>query len=138
MTMIIIITLLSIFFSALLPTCSSLQIQLQPSLLQHEGAVNAHKQQLSLPTLPRKLKFAEKVKEYDEARDLASHKQEDSLPAATFTGRQYHRKQNMVLGNKGTRQEWMEGDDHSEYFTMDYTSVRRRRPIHNKQLPVGP
>ncbi|KAK9934948.1 hypothetical protein M0R45_022069 [Rubus argutus] len=40
----------------------------------------------------------------------------------------------------GTRQEWMEGDDEdtSAFFTMDYSKVRRRRPIHNKSLkPKG-
>lgn len=47
-------------------------------------------------------------------------------------------KQNMEVGSKGTRQEWMESDDPSQYFTMDYNRVKRRRPIHNKQLPVGP
>lgn len=36
---------------------------------------------------------------------------------------------------KGTRQEWMEEE---VAFTMDYHRVRRRRPIHNKQVPVGP
>lgn len=44
----------------------------------------------------------------------------------------------MKLGNKGTRQEWMEEEDPSQYFTMDYNRVKRRRPIHNKKLPVGP
>lgn len=43
-------------------------------------------------------------------------------------------KQDMVVGNKGTRQEWMEEE---VAFTMDYHRVRRRRPIHNKQVPVA-
>ncbi|XP_057448059.1 uncharacterized protein LOC130739701 [Lotus japonicus] len=137
MELIIFITLLNIFFSALLPsTCSSSQIQLQPSL-HHQGSVNVHAHdQLPLPTLPRKLRFAEKVDESGgEAKDLASHKEKDSLP----TGKKYDRKQNMVLGNKESRQEWIEGeDDTSKYFTMDYHGVRRRRPIHNKHLPVTP
>ena len=38
----------------------------------------------------------------------------------------------------GTMQEWMERADLSQFFTMDYSQVRRRRPIHNKSLPVGP
>lgn len=34
---------------------------------------------------------------------------------------------------KGTRQEWIEGSDTThEFFTMDYSHVRRRWPIHNK------
>ncbi|CAJ1931817.1 unnamed protein product [Sphenostylis stenocarpa] len=98
------------------------------------GAVNTNLK-LSLPAVPRKLRFTEKVKEDEEARDLGSHKQDNSFTAA---GKQYHRKQNMVLGKKGTKQEWMEVDDPSQYLTIDYTRVRRRRPIHNKNLPVGP
>ncbi|XAR65318.1 hypothetical protein NMG60_11009403 [Bertholletia excelsa] len=42
-------------------------------------------------------------------------------------------------GRRGTRQEWVEeGPDASLFFTMDYSKVRRRRPIHNKSIPVGP
>ncbi|WOH13429.1 hypothetical protein DCAR_0832939 [Daucus carota subsp. sativus] len=38
-----------------------------------------------------------------------------------------------------TWREWVEeGSDSSQYFTMDYSRVRRRRPIHNKSLPVAP
>lgn len=39
-----------------------------------------------------------------------------------------------------TWREWVEaeGSDTSQYFTMDYSHVRRRRPIHNKSLPVAP
>ncbi|KAG4403241.1 hypothetical protein AAZX31_01G060200 [Glycine max] len=138
MELIIIITLLSFSFSYLIPTSSS-QIQLEPSLQLEDGntgaVVNTNLQLSDLPTIPRKLRFTEKVKEVDEARDLASNKQQEGSFAS---GKQYHRKQNMVLGKKGTRQEWMEVDDPSQYFTVDYTRVRRRRPIHNKQLPVGP
>lgn len=44
------------------------------------------------------------------------------------------------LGRGQTWQQWMDenGGDSSEFFTMDYSRVRRRRPIHNKGLPVGP
>ncbi|XP_047169561.1 uncharacterized protein LOC124838087 [Vigna umbellata] len=136
MELLIIITLLTFSFSSLLPT-SSAHIQLQPSALQLQddnmGTGNTNLQ-LSLPAVPRKLRFTEKVKEDEKARDLGPQKQDDSFAAE----KQYHRKQNMVLGNKGTRQEWMEVDDPSQYFTMDYTRVRRRRPIHNKKVPVGP
>lgn len=54
-----------------------------------------------------------------------------------ITGKQdlEQQKQDMVVGNKGTRQEWMEEE---VAFTMDYHRVRRRRPIHNKQVPVAP
>ncbi|KAE9605612.1 hypothetical protein Lal_00024619 [Lupinus albus] len=137
MGFIITITLLSIFFlSALLPPSTSLHTQLQYSVQHQEliEAVNANKQQLSLPVLPRKLSFTNKVQEYAEVGDLASHKQKDSLPA----GKQYHKKQNMVVGSKGTNQEWLKGDNPTKYFTMDYPIVRRKRPIHNKHLPFVP
>ncbi|WJX63292.1 hypothetical protein P8452_48198 [Trifolium repens] len=122
MELIKIITFLSLLFSSLQHSCSSSQIQSNPPLV-----VNAH-QQLSLPTMHRKLRiFTKKVKESDEARD------------SLLGGKESKKKQNMEVGNKGTRQEWMEeADDPSQYFTMDYTRVKRRRPIHNKKLPVGP
>lgn len=44
----------------------------------------------------------------------------------------------LTRGNRGTRQEWLEGPDTSLYYTMDYANVQRRRPIHNKALPLGP
>ncbi|WJX57964.1 hypothetical protein P8452_43468 [Trifolium repens] len=133
MELIKIITFLSLLFSSLQHSFSSSQIQSHPPLVG--GVVNAH-QQLSLPTMHRKLRiFTKKIKESDEARDFVSHKEKDSL----LGGKESKKKQNMEVGNKGTRQEWMEeADDPSQYFTMDYTRVKRRRPIHNKKLPVGP
>ncbi|CAL0315267.1 unnamed protein product [Lupinus luteus] len=131
MGLITIITLLTIFFSALLSPSTSLHIQLQPSLHQ-QGMIDAvngnnYRQQLSLPALPRKLRFIDKVEEYAEVRDLASHKQNDYLPAV----KQYRRIQNMMVGMKNSKQEWMEGDNPSKFFTMDYHNVRKRPPIHN-------
>ncbi|CAL0318172.1 unnamed protein product [Lupinus luteus] len=136
MGLIITITLLSIFFSSLLPPSTSLHIQLQYSVQGQDmiEAINANKQQLSLPALPRKLSFNKKDQEYAGVGDLASHKQKDSLPA----GKQYHKKQNMMVGRKGTKQEWLKEDNPSKYFTMDYPIVRRKRPIHNKHLQVVP
>ncbi|KDP31405.1 hypothetical protein JCGZ_11781 [Jatropha curcas] len=60
---------------------------------------------------------------------------------ASFSGKAHNKEQNLIIhGNRGTRQEWMEelGPDTSQYFTMDYSHVKRRIPIHNKGLPVGP
>ena len=34
-------------------------------------------------------------------------------------------------GSKGTRQEWVDEEDPSQYFAKDYADVGRRRPIHN-------
>ncbi|CAL5189112.1 unnamed protein product [Lathyrus oleraceus] len=127
MELIKIITFLNLFFSSLQPTFSSLQTQ-SHTTIQHQGILNAHRK-LYLPIiLHRKPTFTEKVKESDEAIDLVSHKKEDSLP----TGKEKKKKQKMAVGRKGTRQEWMESEDPSEYFTMDYNRVKRRRPIHNK------
>ncbi|PIA57635.1 hypothetical protein AQUCO_00600393v1 [Aquilegia coerulea] len=40
-------------------------------------------------------------------------------------------------GKRGTRQKWV--DAHMwQYFTMDYSHVRRRRPVHNKSRPIRP
>lgn len=52
-------------------------------------------------------------------------------------------KEQLVVehGSKGgTWQEErvLEGADTSEFFTMDYSKVRRRRPVHNKSTPFGP
>lgn len=44
-----------------------------------------------------------------------------------------------VRGSRGRRQQWKEGGpDLSHYLTMDYSNVRRRRPIHNKSFPAAP
>jgi hypothetical protein len=50
------------------------------------------------------------------------------------------KEQVVVHGSRGsTWQEWMdERADTSEFYTMDYSQVRRRRPVHNKSMPVGP
>ncbi|XP_058772223.1 protein GOLVEN 6-like [Vicia villosa] len=127
MELIKIITFLILFFSSLQPTVSSLQTQ-SHTTIQHQGILNA-RQKIYLPVLHRKLIFTKKVKESDKARDLESHKKKDSLPA----GKENKKKQKMEVGKKGTRQEWMESEeDPSQYFTMDYNRVKRRRPIHNK------
>ena len=58
-----------------------------------------------------------------------------------FTGKE--QKMKVAIGRKekkkaGKREEWEEGEDATQYFTMDYSRVRRRRPIHNKSTPVAP
>lgn len=47
----------------------------------------------------------------------------------------FQKEKESVQRSSGTRQEWMEGEDTSEFFTMDYSKVRRRLPIHNKSRP---
>lgn len=59
-------------------------------------------------------------------------------------GTKQHEKEENVMNRagKGTLRssEWDEDEDlkKSEYFTMDYGWVRRRRPIHNKKIPFVP
>lgn len=53
-------------------------------------------------------------------------------------GKTNNKEKGVMHGSKGTWREWVEGTDTSQYFTMDYSHVKRRRPIHNKALPVGP
>lgn len=55
-----------------------------------------------------------------------------------FVGNKPQRNKDEVVlhGSKGTWQEWAEGTDTSNFFTMDYSKVKRRRPIHNKSIPV--
>ncbi|XP_039025536.1 probable root meristem growth factor 8 [Hibiscus syriacus] len=80
----------------------------------------------STVVLPRKLRFTEefafKGNEAVAQHSISSTKKNEDVPGKT--------KQK----EHGRRQQWAEGD----YFTMDYPRVRRRRPIHNKSLPVGP
>lgn len=55
------------------------------------------------------------------------------------TGNKPDKKEGQVQKkDKGTWQEWIEGNkDTSEFFTMDYSHVKRRRPIHNKSVPIS-
>ncbi|KAF2282930.1 hypothetical protein GH714_043247 [Hevea brasiliensis] len=97
--------------------------------------------QFSLPaaTLPRKLRVIldEKAAPVNDHKSQGSTSS-DILQRGDISGKPYQKEENVLRGSRGTRQEWAEGTDTSQYFTMDYSHVRRRRPIHNKALPVGP
>ncbi|XP_044490204.1 protein GOLVEN 6 [Mangifera indica] len=117
------------------PFASSLQIQVQSS---HEKAIEV--QLADLPTLPRKLRITAEVSvtqhEGTDTRSRNKQKHEHELFQA---GKKTHNKEKGEMhGSRGTWEEWVERTDTSEYFTMDYSNVKRRRPIHNKALPVGP
>ncbi|KAK9191544.1 hypothetical protein WN943_020157 [Citrus x changshan-huyou] len=107
---------------------ASLEIQLQPT---HD--VQAKEVQLSRLTLPRKLRVLTAEVKGLEAQDKMTHKEDVS---AGNTNRLNNKEQGVKPGG-GTRQEWVEGGDTSQYFTMDYSHVKRRRPIHNKSLPAA-
>ncbi|CAK9177521.1 unnamed protein product [Ilex paraguariensis] len=124
----IVITTLCIGLSVVLTTCDSHQIQLQSS---HE---QAHDIQLNLHTLPRKLKLTEKVITNSGDKDLVPYNKRNQVSSVKL----HLKEANMKHSRKGTWREWVERTDTSKYFTMDYSYVRRRRPIHNQSLPVGP
>ncbi|GMJ13423.1 root meristem growth factor 8, GOLVEN 6 [Hibiscus trionum] len=113
----IFITVLCFSFFALQTPCISLQIQSQPA--NEQG--NTTKALCSSPLLvPRKLRFTQGVA-------VAQHSISSTEKKGDVSGTGKQKEQ-------GRRQQWVEGD----YFTMDYSGVRRRRPIHNKSMPVGP
>ncbi|KAF8378536.1 hypothetical protein HHK36_029879 [Tetracentron sinense] len=122
MELIVITTVLCITLSILIAPCASFHIQVHSS---HE---QVHDLQLSLAELPRKLRptIQERIVKGYEGKDFKP----DSKQKGALSG--------MMHGRGETMQEWMERRDSWKYFTMDYTPVRRRRPIHNKAVPVGP
>ncbi|KAA8532852.1 hypothetical protein F0562_033031 [Nyssa sinensis] len=95
----------------------------------------AHDPQFALTTLPRKLRLLEEA-------TLTGHGGEDFVSynkqKEAFSGKQQEKEADMMHASKGTWKEWVERTDTSQFFTMDYSHVRRRRPIHNKFVPVGP
>ncbi|KAM3269300.1 putative protein isoform X2 [Capsicum chacoense] len=91
-----------------------------------------HEVNVTIPLSSRKLKFNE------QPNVKSSGNQMNLVPLNTakqdpLTGKE-HEGAKMVHARKGTRQEWIEGKDTSNFFTMDYNWVRRRRPIHNKSV----
>ncbi|XP_042020712.1 uncharacterized protein LOC121768311 [Salvia splendens] len=87
-------------------------------------------------SLPRKLKLLEVANVKGLAYNgimLQKRLLEDSA------GEKRIGKEDEVMTTKrGTWREWVESPNKSEYFTMDYSWVRRRRPIHNKHIPLIP
>ncbi|TYI36288.1 hypothetical protein E1A91_A03G121900v1 [Gossypium mustelinum] len=122
-------------FFALQTTCTSLQIQLQSSSEQGKGV------ELTPPTvqLPRKLRFAEEVAKQLQGNVAQAHSISSTKKLEDVSGKAKQKEEATVRGNRGRRQQWKEGGpDLSHYLTMDYSNVRRRRPIHNKSFPVAP
>ncbi|CAN0896256.1 hypothetical protein LINGRAHAP2_LOCUS18377 [Linum grandiflorum] len=91
--------------------------------------------------LPRKLRLLEEVASIEVDRnnngdhrlhDDNMYKEEDG--ASTLSGKSYDDKK-----EKEDEDEEEEGIDTTQYYTtMDYSRVRKRRPIHNKSLPRSP
>ncbi|CAN6727537.1 unnamed protein product [Malus baccata var. baccata] len=121
------------------PSCASLQTQLLPS---NKQAAAKNELQVSLPTLPRKLRFTVKVAE-QEGKDSSaySNHKENALAGGKKPRTQKEDEKVQVVERSRsaeTRQERMEKEDTPEFFTMDYQSVRRRSPIHNSFPAVSP
>ncbi|XP_039007025.1 probable root meristem growth factor 8 [Hibiscus syriacus] len=134
MELTVFITVLWFAFFALQAPCTSLEMKLHASDEQAAKGVELSQ----YPSLPRKIRFTEEavaVKVNDVHHSISSTKHKEHV-----SGKAYQKEEaRLVHGSRGTRQEWVEsGADISHYFSMDYTHVRRRRPIHNKSLPVGP
>ncbi|KAJ4972606.1 hypothetical protein NE237_005780 [Protea cynaroides] len=88
---------------------------------------------ISLTELPRKLRPVE------EPSIVKRYKTEDSKPEANkkedLPGKIH--SQMMLNGREGTRHRWIQRKDRWQFFTMDYSQVRRRRPINNKVMPTS-
>ncbi|EEF47693.1 hypothetical protein RCOM_1466910 [Ricinus communis] len=149
MELLVIFTSLCICLSMLVTPCAGFQTEEQPS---HKGQGIGADEMHSLPTLPRKLRVLldkaalpaanqlvhvltpeQQVKGHGGQVSTSNNKQKRDL-----SGKAHHGEESMINASRGTRQEWAEGTDTSQFLTMDYSHVRRRRPIHNKSLPVGP
>ncbi|KAI7754128.1 hypothetical protein M8C21_014872 [Ambrosia artemisiifolia] len=96
----------------------------------------ANDYQLDDPVLPRKLMAKNKDDGHD-AKDLVSfNMQHKAFAVKPHNGEAEAAKVMVHIAARGTRQEWIEGSDSThEYFTMDYSHVKRRSPIHNKSFP---
>ncbi|KAJ4959664.1 hypothetical protein NE237_019574 [Protea cynaroides] len=114
--------------SLLVTPCSAHQTHVFSSLDQVY-----HDLGISLTNLPRKLRPVEEpiVRrcKTDDSKSEANNKQDFSDKIHSPV---------MLPGKEGTRQRWIEGKDMWQFFTMDYSQVRRRQPVHNKAVPTRP
>ncbi|WCJ35780.1 hypothetical protein M5689_017015 [Euphorbia peplus] len=105
--------------------CVTTQIQDQSSShaqVKYEASSSILKElHFSSSTLPRKLRVLSVTIDDDATQ--------------TFTPDKSGKANEKGEKKKKQSKEWMEA---SEYLTMDYRHVTRRRPIHNKSLPVAP
>ncbi|XP_071926261.1 uncharacterized protein [Coffea arabica] len=125
-----IISVLGILLTFMLSPCASFQILAQTP---HEQDHLQH----SFPALSRKLKFHQEanVKTVGNKHHYMPYEMQDEA----LQDESHHKEAKLVHARKGTsRQERMEGADAAQFFTMDYMPVRRRRPVHNKFVPVAP
>ncbi|KAF8039191.1 hypothetical protein BT93_B1674 [Corymbia citriodora subsp. variegata] len=127
--------ILSLSMLLLASSYASRQVHALPSLQQAQEAPL-----LSPLNSPRKLGLFEQVTIKGRDKEVSPAQQkwkEDKSGGEGARGRE-PATTTLGKGKRGTWREWAEGADSTHYFTMDYSQVRRRRPIHNKSLPVGP
>ncbi|KAF3431633.1 hypothetical protein FNV43_RR26364 [Rhamnella rubrinervis] len=127
-------TLMCLALSAALFTpCASLPIDHE---VQSSHSQQASEFQVEIPTLSRKLRFTQDLTVVvgREGSDMITSNKEQK---ENLQGKADDKEHVMMHGNRGTRQELVEVTDPSMFFTMDYSQVKRRPPIHNKSLPFS-
>ncbi|KAL0327093.1 UNVERIFIED_CONTAM: hypothetical protein Sangu_1787300 [Sesamum angustifolium] len=133
--------------SFLLAPCSSTASDqaIRQKPLQQYGNSAVHQEHFTLLSLPRKLNLHEEAAVKKSCADDKDHLPRKKLMEKASSGkkRQDEKEENMRVhdeqaAGRGTWREWVESPRRSEYFTMDYAWVRRRRPIHNKKIPFVP
>ncbi|KAL7149238.1 hypothetical protein ABFS83_05G026200 [Erythranthe nasuta] len=92
-----------------------------------------HQAKLTLHLLPRKLKLEEEASSSVKSLGENSHMPLEKLMEASSGKKENTKKEENVVNRKAAG-----GKGASEYLTVDYNWVRRRRPIHNKQIPFLP
>ncbi|KAL2559149.1 putative root meristem growth factor 8 [Forsythia ovata] len=136
MELLTIIATCFVLLSFMFAPCASDQVQVKKSLKKAHDAV-----ELNLLPLPRKLKLNEEgIAKSVEEKYFGLYKRNMEASSSTPGNKLHQKEKNLMHPGKGTWKKWTDhqGAKKSEYFTMDYGWVRRRRPIHNKHVPVGP
>ncbi|KAL3644605.1 hypothetical protein CASFOL_009785 [Castilleja foliolosa] len=135
MDFLIVLVTLCVAVLIMLPTCASDQVNAQKSLKQN-GNSAAQQAKFTLPNLlPRKLKLQQEIGTSFNDKDIVPR---DKIESSSDNNKiESEKEEKMVDRTKGTWREWVETPNKSEYFTMDYAWLKRRRPIHNKHLPVN-
>ncbi|GER40589.1 18S pre-ribosomal assembly protein gar2-related [Striga asiatica] len=121
------------FLLIMLPTCASDQVAVQISIGQHgDSAVENAKSTKTL--LPRKLKVQQDTSLNDKDNIVPGKK---LMEASSENKLEAENEEKVVHKYEATSKgEWVDGPNKSEYYTMDYNWLKRRRPIHNKHIPL--
>ncbi|XP_074381241.1 uncharacterized protein LOC141723347 [Apium graveolens] len=140
----IIILVLCIVSSVLFSCCDSLQLSSSANNDLGIHAASDHDYQLTYPgVLPRKLKLRMDGQLLS-VRKVHNRGDQDSIKNMLTAGKAQNKEitKRKLQGPIKTWRECVEAqgsdDTASQYFTMDYSRVRRRRPIHNKSLRAAP